>query len=116
MLYLEQLEWHDRTKNDYYLAQIAAEIRQFREGFATRPKSISIEDCMLPFISTTGESTTSTSTNPDIPPSTIRGRQPIEPGPDAIKDPKWAEVNRRAKSHWAGMLGVESLEELGNGR
>lgn len=113
LVFLEKVEWLDKTKTDYYLAQIAAEIRQFREGFSNSPKSISIQDCLIPFQNDTGEQPVTPAPTRAIETGTKAAM--YEAGPELVKDPKWAAVNAKAKAHWASLCGVRDLTELQNG-
>ncbi len=45
-VYLEQVEWEDRSKLEYYLAQVAAVVCR---GYAKNPKTIKVEQFLLDF-------------------------------------------------------------------
>jgi len=47
--YLDNKEWEERTKLDWYLAQIATVIERFQEGFKEHPDEISVKDNLLSF-------------------------------------------------------------------
>jgi hypothetical protein len=47
--YLDNREWEERTKLDWYLAQIATVIERFQEGFKEHPDEISVKDNLLSF-------------------------------------------------------------------
>jgi hypothetical protein len=97
-MFLKMRRWEQRTKQDYYLAQIAAEIRAIRFGFSGKKEGVSIEDCILQ--------------DSDKPASPHSGRPEIECGPEAMRDPRWAAVNSEAKSQWAKRIGgIETLPE-----
>ncbi len=106
--FLEQEEWHQKTRTDYYLAQIACEIRRFAEGFSERPNPVTPEDFIIRF-------TTDEAAPPDggpTPPVTHRKkRKPIDVGVDELDD-EWKRVADSAKSQWAGFLGVAALDEV----
>jgi len=97
-----EVEWHEKSKQDFYLAQIAATVRQVLEAFSKSPKQIKIGDYLLKF---KDEKVTT------IPVKERAKDGRIEIGPDAIKDPKWAAVNAKAKAMWGARLGIK---ELGN--
>lgn len=102
MVYLKQKRWERKDKIDYYFAQIAAEIRRFRESFYEHPLVITTEDYLLEFYSEEqAPRTTST--------EKLEGPSQIELSPDIVNDPKWSKVNDKAKSDWAAMLGLEKL-------
>jgi hypothetical protein len=118
------MEWEERSKQDYYLAAIVAEIRSFKEGFAKNPKSVDIRDCLLRF--NQGD----TDAPQTVPPAEIdrsmrslkdedsKSTRQVEPtngtqkpnpkeyemGPELMKDPKWAMVNATAKHVWMERL------------
>ena len=120
---------HQQTKTDYFLAQIAAEIAQVREMFAKNPKSIDIRSKLIKFTDQPQEEPRQEEPKPDLPEThTMRNERveskKVEPpkekqyeiGPELVKNPKWAEVNRRAQQLWAARMGVKSLEDLNRGR
>ena len=103
------LQW-ERWDHDHpiyhYLAQIAYEISLIRYGLAqkTPPKK---ETFLLKFQpETTGTATSMEKPAVAVPMSTMStsGRKSITPGPEAVKDPKWARVNEEAKAMWAFRL------------
>ncbi len=81
------------TKQDYYLAQIAAEIRRFLLALCSKDSKVNVEDFLMKFETDQPKEIPSTS-----------GRGGIETGPDAIKDPRWALVNANAKAKWGSRL------------
>lgn len=109
---LDKMNWEQPDRTCYYLAQVAAEIRQFREGFTDKPRPVSTKDFILPFgtVEVSGEFHRAPGK-----PAAAEGVQ-YEVGPQLVQDPKWAEVNARAKGHYAAIFGVHSLEELKDGR
>lgn len=42
-------QWNEPERSDWYLMQIAAEIRQFRYGFSKHPQAVKLKDMKLPF-------------------------------------------------------------------
>lgn len=121
---LQILEWEEHGKLEYYLAQIAAEIRIIREGFAKDPKSVSPDDCLIKFERADAGVKAAPVTparqadkveadddwcdedEADDPPA----EQGYEPGPDLVQDPKWAAVNANAYAIWSARLGVNLTE------
>jgi hypothetical protein len=94
-------EWHEQTKLDFYLAQIAAEIRVIREGFSKEPKGVSVNDLIINF-DPEGTRKKRYIEVDDV--STEEKRKEYVPGPDLVKDPKWAKVNENAKLCWGARL------------
>ena len=108
-------EWHYVSKQDQYLAQIAAEIRQIRVALTEKePRLVDVEECVLKF-QKSGETPpvqqVTQKTNKHIPEVE---REEVEVGPDLVKDPKWAVVNARAKALWASRLGVVDDATISN--
>lgn len=91
-----ELEWETRTKEEYCLAAIAAEIRAIREMFSKSPKQVNINDLLLPW----GRDDTVTILKKKKGPE-----KKHEIGPELIKDPKWAYINQKAKMAWGVRLG-----------
>jgi hypothetical protein len=114
-------EWKENTKQDYYLAQIAAEIRLVREMFASNPKQVSIKDCLLPFSKELNVESESTNPSPKVEVKTMR-RDLHKEKPKRVKiskklakDPKWAKVDANAKQIWAARMGFASFDDLAKG-
>lgn len=81
MAYLD-LEMHQTKKEDYYLAQVAAEVRR---SFVKSPQSVHVKDFILSF--TRAER------------SSPGGDSPV------IEDP-----TQRSKNYWNAVLGLEKKE------
>jgi hypothetical protein len=118
MIFLQRKRWEETTKTDYYLAQIAAEIRVFREGFNKNPKPVRLEDLVLrpktddpPKRKTKSLKFKKARSKKQTPIDTA-GRKPVEQGPEAMEDPKWRQVNDNAKKAWAARFGIQNLEDL----
>lgn len=109
---LDETDWHTNTKQDHYLAQIAAEIRRIAEGFSKSPKSVNIKDLLIPFKAEPKP----TPIVQDVPTPVLRVDDDYEVGPDVElqvenpNDPKWERVAANAKSVWAARFGVADLE------
>lgn len=98
---LEEIEWTERTKQDHYMAQLAAEVRVFREGFGKTPKGVAVEDLFIKF---TKEAQVSKLEETET-------KEPVEPSPELVaSDPKWAAVTAMAKTVWAARLGIDPSE------
>lgn len=99
MSFLDMDEYDVHSKQDYYLAQIAAEIRQFRECFAKTPRTITLKEFLL-----------------------SRNEGNVEnsaPEPTPLPEPKVvvSEEDRQTlldqtKANWAHRLGLASLSEI----
>jgi hypothetical protein len=113
------------SKQDYYSAQLAAEIHNFRQmvGCWTKnPKLVTTEDMLLKFKSSEQPATVSTDSVP--PPQTIETLPPKKPDIDmddpesvreAMKNPYWQKVNSNAKTVWAQRFGMSSITEAVGG-
>lgn len=109
MVFLQEEEWTGNpTRQEHYLAQIACLIHNFQVGIGGG-KAVPLEEFLMRFGKTTKEDSVPQEHNREEVVSS-RGRGKIEIGPDAIKDPKWAKVNKTAKSYWAHNLGIKELE------
>lgn len=103
---LQIIDFQERSKQDYYSAQIVAEIRRFREGFSRSPAAITVEECLMDFGNNKFVTREYVTPDGNVPlePGQVP-RNAIEIGPDAVKDPKWADVNKRARALLAMQLG-----------
>lgn len=81
MAYLD-LEMHQTKKEDYYLAQVAAEVRR---SFVKSPQSVHVKDFILSF--------------------TRAERSSLGGGSPAMEDPI-----QRSKNYWSAVLGLEKKE------
>jgi hypothetical protein len=81
MAYLD-LEMHQTKKEDYYLAQVAAEVRR---SFVKSPQSVHVKDFILSF--------------------TRAERSSLGGGSPAMEDP-----TQRSKNYWSAVLGLEKKE------
>lgn len=107
-MYFAELELVEKTKQDYYLAQIAAEIRQVRQMFADHPKQIALKDCFIPFELEDEGTPPPVIPDKSVIPDTLEeaGEGWVETGPELVKDPKWAKINAEAKAMWAAFTGM----------
>lgn len=48
-IYDQELKWQEKEKQDYYLAQIASEIRKLAVAFGGDKSKVQVLDCILPF-------------------------------------------------------------------
>jgi hypothetical protein len=103
MVYIERMEGV-RSKEEFYLAQIAAEIRRTREMFAKTPKQVSIDDYLLNFTNDTVVATRSRQ-------EAAEPVKKIVPGAEAMKDLHWARVNANAMRGWAARFGKRNLKD-----
>lgn len=105
-----QEEWNDRTKLDHYLAQIAAEIRQIREGFSKEPRLIETAELLIDFVQE-GEETETTRHEDNGEPAERytrarrKKRKTIDLDNPEPLDAEWQRVNDEAKAIWAQRLG-----------
>lgn len=108
-----QEEQRETTKQDCYLAQIAAEIRQFREMFSKHPKAIKVAEFLLNFgLSEVPKHKETDDPDKCLSIGSLMGDEAptdlpmevVEAGPDLMDDPKWARANERAKAMWAAFL------------
>ncbi len=127
MVVLEKLDWEEHSKQDHYLAQIAAEIHNFAASFAKGGKACSPNDKLIKF-QPSGTKKVETPQEQRVPitaparPRLMRDpsdQSPkpgeVEIGPELMQDVKWQRTTAIAKSAWAGMVGVKNLTELSNG-
>jgi hypothetical protein len=109
MVFYNQTEWHSRQ--DYYLAQIAAEIRRVRQMFAKNPQAIPVSDCLIKY--TDDQPMQQSEPRTQRSESVVsKPKDEIEIGPDAMKDPKWSKVTENAKLLWAARFGLSSFEDI----
>jgi hypothetical protein len=111
-VFLEQEEWEVKNKQDYYLAQLAYEVRRLSHvwGGGEPPP---MKDFLLEPGGERQEQVTRTvteerATTPAIPITEQTFEKPagaVEVGEELVKDPKWAAVNDQAKAIWASRLG-----------
>jgi hypothetical protein len=102
------LDWTTRSKQDYYLAQIAFEMRLLRlcwtgggDGY------LSMEELLLDF----KEATVKEGEDGEEVVKEYRRKgkaRPIEVGKDELDD-HWKRVDANAKAMWASRLGVQTL-------
>jgi hypothetical protein len=76
------LERNQTSKEDYYLAQVAAEVRR---SFVKSPQSVHVKDFILSF--------------------TRAERSSLGGGSPAMEDP-----TQRSKNYWSAVLGLEKKE------
>ncbi|MFA5452986.1 MAG: hypothetical protein WC248_05395 [Candidatus Methanomethylophilaceae archaeon] len=76
------LERNQTSKEDYYLAQVAAEVRR---SFVKSPQSVHVKDFILSF--------------------TRAERSSLGGGSPAMEDP-----SQRSKNYWSAVLGLEKKE------
>lgn len=111
-------EWLIPAKMDYYLAQIVAEIREFRLGFTKHPQRVETKECLLQFeinirgvkevSNTVSETKKELSRLESLPPSQseVQSKKKVEIGSEEAKtDPHWKAVTAKAKTGWAMLLG-----------
>jgi hypothetical protein len=136
MIVTQEDDWQRETKTDYYLAQIAAEIAQFRRMFTDDSRGISIGDKLLTqhwveketqkpiTVSVRNPEADEDSTDPadyhvesathyaDGTKKSFEDYGTVEPSPELVEnDPKWAAVNANAKAWWGFFLGEAMQEE-----
>jgi hypothetical protein len=123
MVFLDRHDWEENTKEHYYLAQIAAMIQRVMEGFRKTPRQVKTEDFLIKFTREKPATPVGGQVTTDEVP--VRSLEEavntptsggIEIGPEAVLDPKWAVVNTNAKTRWAALLGVPTLETSGGDR
>ena len=121
-IYDQELKWQEKEKIDYYLAQIASEIRRIATAFGGDKSKTSIQDCILLFEMTEGkESKTLLSQEPrthrsprlvqeeeqEILPQTLR-LQEEEVESEEIKKPKYKNpFEYHPGSIWVPLEGEE---------
>lgn len=113
---------NEHEKIDYYLAQVAAFIERFRQGFMKDPREVTNEEMLLKFrmeneedvsaqqLQDSNNERQSTDKIRPLPPE--EKPQEVETGPQLVEDPKWARVNENAKAVWAARFGIPILEQL----
>lgn len=75
---------------------------------SSKPQNVSTSDYLMPIKpATTPETITVEAVKVPNDVTDTRGRKAIEPGPEAVKDPKWAKVNETAKAVWGIRLKTE---------
>lgn len=117
LFYLEKEEWTEPSKQDYYLAQIAALVRQVLEMFSKNPKTFNTKDFILPF--TKESQPTKETPEPsktlfdDLDEESEDDSGGIEVNPDVVLDEKWARVNAEAQASWGAFLGAKLGEDNG---
>jgi hypothetical protein len=101
--FLEMEEYERHSKQDHYLAQIAAEIRQFREIFSRNPRTVSMKEFLLK--REEGKSPSSRASQ-DSSPEPIKSNDKEE---ELIQAQVAAE---HSKAAWAARLGIKDLSEI----
>lgn len=107
---LNDLEWGERTREEFYLAQIAAEIRVIREGFSKEPKPVKPSDLLLDFMPKGGRPRPKRrrrqrTAAEAAPPRQNGPAREYAPGPELVQDPKWWAANVKARAVWLARLG-----------
>jgi hypothetical protein len=104
------MEQEQHTKQDWYIAQLIAEVRSFRSGFSSTPKNYEAKDFLVKFERQATESGNRTK-------SSVAGTKEklpdLEDGDELSEG--WQRVNSHAKSVWAARFGASSPEELKGG-
>lgn len=102
--FFEHEEWHERTKLEYYLARILAELRR---SWIAKPEEIDDKDFLCDFTTTQEEY--------EVVRKKRQGpRKEYKIGPELVQDPKWALVNAKAKAVWAQRFGLTDITHAGN--
>lgn len=104
-----QILQNEKTKEDHYWAAIIAEIRTFRYGFGNTPKVVDPRECLIGFGTEEQKAEPKAEENKEQPEDTKENSKGIETGLEAVQDPKWAQVNARAKAGWAGFLKMKDV-------
>jgi hypothetical protein len=113
LIVMEDEEWYTTTRTDYYLAQIASEIRRFMEAFSKNPKAVGPKDLLFTFERGDGEERSAKESIVQVQEEEVidtRGRRPVNGGEEAMSDPKWRKVNQNAKAVWAARMGIKPSE------